>query len=181
MLRRLAVVPITFCVVLLLGPAQSAAAIDTITIGGVIDGSDGRAVNALLGLDLKDSSGRTLDRNGCPQTDCPFTGYGMVVNINQGKNGQPKLTAEGSSDTSTATIRWTADVPSNTTAVYLEAYPQDETLHTNEARYGHAMRHNFPVPTNGDVGIHLPLICSRGGTTGSIRGTARKNGELLSL
>src|SRR3954470_13215327 len=181
MLRRALLLCLAGCLAFLGASSQQAAAIDTITIGGVIDGSDGFAVNALLGLDLKDAAGRTLDRNGCLQTDCPFTGYGMVVNINQGKNGQPKLTAEGSSDTSTATIRWTADVPSNTTAVYLEAYPQDETLHTNEARYGHAMRHNFPVPTNGDVDVHLPLICSRGGTTGSISGTATKNGQPLPL
>ena len=182
MLRRLALVPLVcWLAVAALVPAQSATAADTITIGGVIDGSDGRAVNALLGLDLKDSSGRTLASDGCPQVDCPFSGYGLVVNINQGKNGQPKLTAEGSSDTSTAVIRWSADVPAATRVVYLEAYPQDETLHTNEARYGHAMRHNFAVPTSGDIDVHLPLICPQGGSTGSIRGTAVKDGQPLPL
>lgn len=159
---------------MLVATSGSAAAVDTITIGGTLDGSDGRAVNALLGLDLHDASGQTLNRDGTAKTT---SGYGIVVNVNS------TLPPEGSADTSTATISWSADVPANSANVYLEAYPRDNgsPQHTNEARYGHAMRHNVPLPTNGPIDVHLPLICSQGGSTGSIRGTATFNGSPVPL
>ena len=155
----------------------TASAVDTITIGGAIDSSDGRAVNALIGLDLKDASGQTLNPDGTVRT---ASGYGVVVHVNDGSNGQPNLPAEGTSDSATATIQWTAQVPSNTSAVYLEAYPQAAGK-TNEARYGHAMRHNVPLAGNPPIDVHLPLICSQGGATGSIRGTATLGGSPMPL
>jgi hypothetical protein len=183
MLRRARLLaPLSFVLIVpvLAVNSGTASAVDTITIGGAIDSSDGRAVNSLIGLDLKDSSGRTLDRNGCAQTDCPFSGYGIVVHINDGSAGQPNLPAEGTSDSSTATIAWSAQVPSNTSSVYLEAYPQAGGK-TDETRYGHAMRHNVPIANAGPIDVHLPLICSQGGTTGSIRGTATLGGSPMPL
>jgi hypothetical protein len=175
MLRRIALLSLAACLpVVLLGPHPADAA-DTITIGGTIDGLGGpetRAVNALIGLDLKDSSGQTLNRDGTPRT---ASGYGIVVNVNT------TVPPEGLSDSSTATITWSADVPSNTTNVYLEAYPRDQNGRTNEARYGHAMRHNIPLATSGPIDVHLPLVCAQGGTTGSIRGTATFQGAPLPL
>ena len=155
----------------------TASAVDTITIGGAIDSSDARAVNALIGLDLKDASGQTLNPDGTVRT---ASGYGVVVHVNDGSNGQPNLPAEGTSDSATATIQWTAQVPANTSAVYLEAYPQAGGK-TNEARYGHAMRHNVPLAGNPPIDVHLPLICAQGGATGSIRGTATLGGSPMPL
>jgi hypothetical protein len=175
MLRRLALICLTACLPVLLVGQHVADAVDTITIGGTIDGIGGpetRAVNALIGLDLKDASGQTLNSDGTVRT---ASGYGIVVNVNK------TLPPEGLSDSSTATIAWSADVPSNTTSVYLEAYPRDASGHTNEARYGHAMRHNVPIASSGPIDVHLPLICSQGGTTGSIRGTATYQGSPMPL
>jgi hypothetical protein len=163
-----------FLPVLLVGQ-QSAVAVDTVRIGGVIDGIGGgetRAVNALIGLDLKDASGQTLNSDGTVRT---ASGYGIVVNVNT------SLPPEGTADSSTATIAWSADVPTNTSTVYIEAYPRDASGRTNEARYGHAMRHNVPLANGGPIDVHLPLICAQGGTTGAIRGTATFGGGVMPL
>jgi hypothetical protein len=178
MLRRARLLaPLSFVLVLpvLAVGSGPASAVDTVPIGGTIDGVGGtetRAVNALIGLDLKDSNGQTLNSDGTVRT---ASGYGMVVNVNT------TLPPEGLSDSSTATITWHADVPANTTSVYLEAYPRDQNGKTNEARYGHAMRHNVPIASSGPIDVHLPLICSQGGTTGSIRGTATYQGSPMPL
>jgi hypothetical protein len=178
MLRRARLLaPLSFVLVLpvLAVGSGPASAVDTVAIGGTIDGVGGtetRAVNALIGLDLKDSNGQTLNSDGTVRT---ASGYGIVVNVNT------TLPPEGLSDSSTATITWRADVPANTTSVYLEAYPRDQNGKTNEARYGHAMRHNVPIANSGPIDVHLPLICSQGGTTGSIRGTATLGGSPMPL
>ncbi|GAC1442322.1 MAG: hypothetical protein NVSMB55_12680 [Mycobacteriales bacterium] len=171
-MRRLALLPVLAVLPILVATSGAASAVDTITVGGTIDGSDGRAVNALIGLDVHDANGQTLNADGSVRTT---SGYGIVVHINNGTNGQPDLPAEGSADTSTATIAWTAQVPASAANVYIETYPQAANK-TNEARYGHAMRHNVPLPTGDAIDIHLPLICAQGGTTGSIRGTATIGG-----
>src|SRR3712207_7855259 len=58
----------------------------------------------IFGIDLQDASGQVLDKNGCVRSpDCPVNSYGVVVNVNR------TLPAEGSADTGTATIRWSAD------------------------------------------------------------------------
>jgi hypothetical protein len=175
--RLLAPLSLLLVVPVLAFGGGTAAAVDTITIGGAVDGSDGRAVNSLIGLDLKDASGQTLNADGSPRT---ASGYGVIVHVNDGSAGQPNLPAEGSSDTSTATVNWSAQVPANTSAVYLEAYPQ-AAGRTNEARYGHAMRHNVPLASGGPIDVHLPLVCSQGGATGSIRGTATYGGSPMPL
>ena len=175
MLRRLALLSVATVLPIVLVGQQAAVAVDTVTIGGTIDGiggSETRAVNALIGLDLKDASGQTLNRDGTVRT---ASGYGIVINVN------PTLPPEGLSDSSTATITWSADVPANTSTVYLEAYPRDANGKTNEARYGHAMRHNVPIANSGPIDVHLPLICSQGGTTGTIRGTATFGGGTMPL
>jgi hypothetical protein len=180
MLRRLAALSVAASSAVLLVAVQSATAVDTITIGGAIDGIGGgetRAVNALIGLDLKDASGKTLNADGTPRT---ASGYGVIVHVNDGSSGQPNLPAEGTSDSSTATINWTAQVPANTSTVYLEAYPQAAGK-TDESRYGHAMRHNVPIANSGPIDVHLPLVCAQGGTTGSIRGTATFQGSSMPL
>ncbi|MDT7538294.1 MAG: hypothetical protein QOI82_1879 [Actinomycetota bacterium] len=180
MLRRLAVLSLAASAAVLLNAAEPASAVDTITIGGAIDGigaGETRAVNALIGLDLKDASGQTLNADGTART---ASGYGVIVHVNDGSAGQPNLPAEGTSDSSTATINWTAQVPSNTSTVYLEAYPQAAGK-TDESRYGHAMRHNVPIANSGPIDVHLPLVCAQGGTTGSIRGTATFQGSPMPL
>ena len=147
-----------------------------IYVGGVIDGTDGWAVNALIGIDLLDASGQVLDKNGCVRSpECPVNSYGVIVNVNR------TLTSDGSPDTSTATIDWSAELPPNTARIYVEVYPKNERGVTTESRYGHAMRHSVQVPTDFPIDLHLPLICDRGGATGNVRGTATKNGAPIGL
>lgn len=167
-IRRLLVVP-----VLLLGlvaasstaAAQEAEPANLLT--GTLEGTDGRAVNALLGFDWQNAEGRRIDRHGCVQSAaCPLPGYASVVRVN------PTLTAEGTSDTSTATTTWEVPSPPGAVQVFIEAYPQNERFRTDEARYGHAMRHSVPLPHNGPLPLKLPVTrCDDGGTVGSIRGT----------
>jgi hypothetical protein len=156
--------------------ASVAYAEGTFAIGGTIDGADGRAVNAQIGIDLQDASGQVLHRSGCVRSpDCPVTSYGVVVNVNR------TLPPEGTADTSTASITWTAEIPANTANVYIEVYPKNEKGVTTESRYGHAMRHNIQTPTEESIDLHLPLICSQGGNTGSVSGSATKNGAPIGL
>ena len=154
----------------------SAAAEGTMRVGGTIDGADGWAVNALIGIDLQDASGQVLDKNGCVRSaECPVTSYGVIVNVNR------TLPPEGSPDTSTATIDWVAELPANTANIYIEVYPKNEKGVTTETRYGHAMRHSIKTPTDEAIDLHLPKICAVGGDTGHVSGTATKNGAPIGL
>jgi hypothetical protein len=144
---------------------------------GTVLGSDGRAVDALLGFDWLDAQGHRLDRNGCIQSPtCPVPGYGTVLRIN------PDLVATGTADTSTATTTFSVQPPPGAARLFLEAYPQDETHRTNEARYGHAMRHSVALPYDGPLPVTLPLVlCDQGGRVGTVRGTATKDGQPFAL
>ena len=145
---------------------------------GTIDGTDGRAVNALLGFDWKDAQGRTLHRSGCVQDrdTCSFAGYGTVLRVN------PSLPASGTSDTATATTSWSVQPPPGARRLFLEVYPQNERLRTDNARYGHSMRHSVPLPHDGPMALRLPLgRCDEGGRVGTVRGTATKDGQPFPL
>lgn len=169
MIRRAYALCLVLGLPLAAGVASSAHA-STITVVGVIAGSDGRAVDALLGLDVHDSSGRPLNADGSRRTK---PGYGIVLNVNS------DLPPEGSPSTAGHTTSWSAALPSNAATVFVEAYPRDQTHTTNEARYGHAMRHNVSVHsgTGTRIDVRLPLICASRGTTGTIRGTATRAGH----
>ena len=167
------VAPLT-ALLLLVGPAAATAqeAPPSPLLTGTIDGTDGRAVNALLGFDWLDALGRRLDRNGCVQSPaCPLRGYGSVLRVN------PTLPARGTSDTATATTTWSVQPPPGAARLFLEAYPQNERLRTDEERYGHAMRHSVPLPHGGPLPLRLPVTrCDEGGTVGTLRGTATRGG-----
>lgn len=160
--------------------AQPAGAVRLLpqVLSGTIQGSDGRAVDALIGIDLHDARGRQIDRRGCVKSAaCPVNGYAMSLRVN------PDLDAEGSTDLRRWTTRWSVQVPANTASVYLEVYPQAAHLKgTDESRYGSAMRHDVAVPTSGPVNVRLPLDrCDLGGTTGTIEGTTTKGGKRVSV
>jgi hypothetical protein len=103
--------------------------------------------------------------------ECPFVGYGGVLRINE------RLPAEGAVDAASWTTTWSFTAPAGTAQVFIEVYPQNASYKTDESRYGHAMRHSVPVPTDGPIDLLLPLVlCGEGGTVGSISGTAVKDG-----
>ena len=151
--------------------APPATAQESHLLAGAIRATDGRAVNALIGLDFLDDQGRSLNRQGCPRTECPFVGYGGVLRVNE------NLPAEGSADPASWTTSWSFQAPAGTVQVFVEVYPQNASYKTDESRYGHAMRHSVKVPADGPIDLLLPLVlCGEGGLVGSIRGTAVKDG-----
>ncbi len=166
------------CVALPSAPPAGALRVLPQTFSGTILGSDGRAVDALIGFDLHDAEGRQITRDGCVKSAlCPVNGYAMNLRMN------PDLGAEGSRDTRQWDTRWSIQVPANTASIYIEVYPQASGFGgTDESRYGSTMRHNVPVPFGGPVHLRLPLDrCDLGGTTGVIEGVATKGGKRVSL
>jgi hypothetical protein len=137
----------------------------TITLTGRIAGEDGRAVDALLGFDIKDARGNHLDgREGSSRYGCGgYKGYGRSIRVNR------HLPATGSVDRGTK--NWSVVLPANTATVHIEVYPRAEgDGGTDESRYGHALRRSVKVPYGQRVNIRLPLVCGVGGTTGTING-----------
>jgi len=132
------------------------------TVTGDVLGSDGRAVDVFIGIDLQDSSGRALKANGQLSTG----GYAITMRINQ------DLGAAGSADRTGWVTRWSATIPSNAVKMFIEAYPRNAGQYgtTNDGRYGRNLR-RFGVPYNlSNVHIRLPLQCSVGGGTGIVAG-----------
>ena len=149
-------------------PAQAA----TKTVTGDVLGSDFRAVDVFIGIDLHDSQGRVIDKNGCLKTQCGLSSYAITMRINQ------DLGAEGSTDRSKWVTRWSATLPANAAKMFIEAYPRNAGQYgtTNDVRYGRSLR-RFGVPYNlSNVHIRLPLQCSQGGGTGVVTGVTTVGG-----
>lgn len=148
-----------------------------ITITGTLLGSDGRAVSALLGFDLKDRQGRTLAASGCVQSpSCPVHGYGIARRVNF------RLDADGSPDPRRWATTWSVRAPLNTARVFIEAYPSGARHSgTNESRYGHSYRRSLQVPYGQRINLRLPLVCRHGGSTGQIEGRATLAGRPIEL
>jgi hypothetical protein len=156
----------------LAAPAEAAR-----TVTGTILGSDGRAVDAFLGFDLKNSSGQTIDKNGCLATRCGLHGYGITLRLNG------DVPATGAADRTGHATQWTITVPSAATRVFIEVYPFSPGTYgkTDESRYGHSYRRNVAIPYPARINVRLPLICSQGGTTGAIAGRATVGGSGATL
>jgi hypothetical protein len=153
-------------------PAEAAR-----TVTGTILGSDGRAVDAFIGFDLKDSSGRTIDKNGCLATRCGLHGYGITLRLNG------DVPATGAVDRTGHAITWSITVPSATARMFIETYPFSSGTYgkTDESRYGHSYRRNIPIPYSARINLRMPVICSQGGTTGGISGRATLGGAATTL
>src|SRR5689334_21320997 len=135
-------------------PAEAAR-----TVTGTILGSDGRAVDAFIGFDLKNSSGQTIDRNGCLATRCGLHGYGITLRVNK------DVPATGAADRTGHLVQWSITVPSATARMFIEVYPFSAGTYgkTDESRYGHSYRRNLPIPYPARINLRMPLICSQGG------------------
>ncbi|MDT7570651.1 MAG: hypothetical protein QOE05_825 [Actinomycetota bacterium] len=175
-MRRLFAVLATLAVsaglLTLAAPAEAAR-----TVTGTILGSDGRAVDAFIGFDLKDSSGRTIDKNGCLATRCGLHGYGITLRVNG------DVPATGATDRTGHLVQWSITVPSATARMFIEVYPFSSGTYgkTDESRYGHSYRRNIAIPYPVRINLRLPLICSQGGTTGAIAGRATVGGSAATL
>jgi hypothetical protein len=168
----LAVVALVAGLLALAAPAQAAGRV----VSGTIYGSDGRAVDAFLGFDLKDSSGRTIDKNGCLATRCGLKGYGITLRL----NGDVPATGAAPAGHK---VTWSITVPADTARMFIEVYPFSSGTygHTDESRYGHSYRRNIPIPYPARINLRLPLICAAGGTTGAISGRATVGGAPATL
>ena len=148
--------------------AATPASAATKTVTGDVLGSDGRAVDVFIGIDLQDSAGRALKSDGTRSTG----GYAITMRINSG------LGAEGSADRAGWVTRWAATVPSNAAKMFVEVYPRNAGQYgvTNDVRYGRNLR-RFGVPGSlSNVHLRLPLQCAKGGGTGAIAGVTKVGG-----
>jgi len=171
-LRRVASLAVSLAIVGGLAAAQPAAA-STKTMSGTIDGSDGRAVNALIGFDIHDKNGRKIDMNG----KAAYSAY-KVIN--------PTLPSTGGSKAGRTTTWTLSGIPANAAYVYIEVYPKQKhpsnpriQLKTDQTRYGMALRRALPASSRG-VQLRLPLVCGNvGALTGGIKGRVTKGGKLV--
>ena len=171
-----AVVPLVAAAPASAAPCSTA----TRTISGTILGQDGRFVDAMLGFDLIQIVGserRHIDgRAGSDRYGCPgYRGYGQILRVN------PDVAATGS--TTTGSKYWSVKIPAIVNQVIIEIYPKAAGPNSpvDERRYGPALRWKVNIPYSAPINIRLPLICSQGGKTGYIAGTARKNGVKVKL
>lgn len=160
-------------VLLAASPAQAVASGCTSAkptrIGGSIHGyPDNRAVNALIGLDLK-AAGKTVNADGTARTT---SGYGVVQRVNQ------TLSATGSS--TSGTKNWGACVAGNVDQVFIEVYPQNPELRTDRTRYGGVAHYRQSISSgvSNSVLLRLPVRYEAGSTaTGSVNGYITYNGH----
>ncbi|MFZ6005515.1 MAG: hypothetical protein ACOYXM_16455, partial [Actinomycetota bacterium] len=155
-------------------------------LGGTLLGEDGRYVSALIGVELFDSSLRSIDANGCVQTG--GTGYSHLDRVNEtGANGCCFLldhngATSGSYESTWDATRYNGPIPANAAFAWIEVYPESKTEGPNGnspsyRRYGGIMR-RF-VPLSGNLNLRLPLGCGlgTGGDNGSIEGRVLRNGS----
>lgn len=163
--------------------ASGSCAPQTKILWGSVAGSNGYYVNAMLGFDIKDSHGHTIDPNGCPRT---AAGYGTTYHVNYCLTSMGAPTSAPRTDYSkvpacahtSSTKGWGIYLPSNAAAVYIEVYPKQNS---GAPQYGvtdygrFAMAYKRAVPTPGAYtvsNITMPAICHRGAgnLTGSLYG-----------
>lgn len=166
----------------LTGPARAAAACPSgqpTSIGGTLHGyPDNRSLNAMIGVDMKDSQGRQVDVNGRLRGD-PLAafcgGYSWCERTNT------DLGPEGSGD-QTLDQSWGRCVAGSVVQAFIEIYPQDQSLHTNKSRYGAAANYYQPITRGADnqIGLRLPATWeAAAGNTGGVHGYLTYQGHRI--
>lgn len=131
-------------------------------VGGAIYGSDGRSLNALIGVDHVDSNGVKINADGTPVTGV----YSWTRGIN------PGFPPEGKAD-QTGTRTWGRCITAKVREIFVEIYPKDPTGTTNHSRYGGAAhyRQAVTIGANNSILLRLPVTYEAGdGNTGSVNG-----------
>jgi hypothetical protein len=149
-------------------PADCDAAHPT-WLGGDIVGSDGRALNAIIGVDHLDAKGMRIDANGVvcgtPGSAC-CGGYSWCSRVN------PAIDPAGSTDP--ALVRkWGKCITAKVTIAFFEIYPKDSAGKTTPSRYGEAVHQYQPITpsTPKSVLLRLPVTHEAdNGNTGSVAG-----------
>lgn len=146
-------------------------------LGGRIQGyPDGRAVNVLIGVNHKDSRGRTVNVDGVPCTSagsaCP-AGYTWTEAVNR------TLSPRGS--TSPQLDRtWGRCVGRAVVLTTVEVYPKAPNGLTDKVRYGAAGHFNQRLAVGGrnDILLRVPQTYQAGGgNTGAVSGVLTYRGR----
>jgi len=144
-------------------------------LGGAIVGSDGRALNALIGVDHSDAQGRRVDAAGVPCGTAGAAccgGYSWCVRVN------PSIDAAGTTDPA-AVRSWGRCITAGVTLAFFEIYPKNDAGKTTFSRYGEAAHQYQPITPRepNTVGLRLPATFeATGGNTGSVAGHVTCNG-----
>lgn len=152
-------------------------------VGGAVVGSDGRALNVLIGADMRDmANDAKVDLDGVP---CEWPDGGRRGSCCGGYswcfNPNTNIPASGSTDAG-ASRKWGRCFGGNVKSIWFELYPKNPLGKTEKSRYGSAVHHNQPVVKHGttDVPMRLPLTYEAGnGNTGTIHGYVTCNGHAI--
>jgi hypothetical protein len=172
-LAVLAAVPVS------LRPAAAAATACPATrptwVGGTFRGSDGRAINAHIGVGLKNAAGADVLEDGSLRP--PGEGYSFIQRFN------PTVPATGTTDPA-AVRTWGRCVAANVVRSFIEIYPKRPapdpiTAPTDYSRYGLGSYYFLRVTAGArlDVLLRTPLIYQLGGNTGGVQGYITRGGR----
>lgn len=156
----------------------------TRSISGAIRGYDGKAVNAFIGLDMTDATGKLVDGGGCSgaQRD-PVTTYGITVHVNY------KVNYDGApASTPGVTMTWNAVIPANVAKIYFEVTPKDDSSKpiygtTNQTTYGNSMRPAIAITKDDQVisVLNMPVNACGNLSTGGLKGWIYKGGKRVKV
>lgn len=150
------------------------------SLGGPVYGSDGRSLNVVIGIDLRDAYNRKVNPDGTVSTTA---GYSYRHHVN------PTIPAEGSEDRS-LTRRWGSTgggvlcLSAKVRSAWIELYPSTPERYskTSKVRYGGAAHHNQPLVAGGrhdSILLRTPLRRDLGGITGSVHGYLSYQGKAI--
>jgi hypothetical protein len=147
------------------------------TLTGTVSGTDGRQVDAFLGLDLLDGRNHPVDGHGCASRP----GYGMTVHVNY------MIPAQGAAPGTVpgAVTTWSIQLPANVTKVYLDGTPKQKASRavwgaTDTSHYGQVFLSGLHIHggTNGPANVVLPTAdCHAKFATGTLTGRFLDHGR----
>lgn len=145
-------------------------------IGGPLYGSDGRSLNAAIGVDATDAHGTKVDADGNPVTNGDYS-WKQWAELN------PTFPPDGMADRS-GVRRWGRCVTAKITQVHIEVYPKDPAQVTTYTRYGAASHYRQPITVGADneILLRLPMTYeAAGGNTGTVNGYITYKGRAVPL
>ena len=170
-------------------PAEAACASGTKSLGGTVQGEDGRYISSLIGVSIFKADGTKIGLDGCVHT---APGYSFVMKVNTYPQPGRGYILPGEGVTTTPywdgvenwdlTKSWSQpNMPSNASYVWMEIYTGGIGSDPSNDRYGHSRRRPVPL-SNNNVQIRQPLNCGLSengvtGTTGVIKGRVFQDGQ----
>lgn len=156
------------------------APMTTRKIAGTLLGKDGLGLNATIGFDLTDGSGREIDAT----TGCAASGYGAILQLNHyvGAHGAPvgseMTSAKGEDEGPVDPSFGLFNIPANVKQVFVETYTRGYTGSpcglgcagtVDVSKYGFVNRMFLPVGAASKLKLVADTTKPYGGDTGSIQ------------